>query len=72
METTAFYILFLQFNTIFQLRTKIPLRPRKTAKLSPPQWPLAILCDEGVNGRCPLANKGPVKIIKRVKIAHSF
>ena len=38
-------------------RTKIPLRPRKTAIAQhpppPPQRPLAVLHDEGGNGRCP-------------------
>ena len=46
----------LQF---FNFRTKIPLRPRKTAIAQtppppPPQRPLAVLRDEGGNGRCPL------------------
>ena len=36
---TAFYILFQQFNTIFNFRTKIPLRPRKTAIAQSPLPP---------------------------------
>ena len=63
----------------FNFRTKIPLRPRKTAIAQTPtppplQRPLAVLRDEGGNGRCPLpkTNQGSTNynIKISIKITH--